>query len=170
MAELSIYPYVKFPSLERAEWGLVLTEGPPAGKWLDWQKVGDDRFTDPIAPLIEFDDAQKALSRRRRGLLEETPYVEIRDEDRYLELLAASMREAIDPIHTWPADVLGRVRAKSLWDGPGVYDARDLARSHPSVEEYEREDMAEWARRLLDDMFTAEGWKRDLGKLVFRNR
>jgi hypothetical protein len=170
MADLAVYPYAKFPSLERVEWGLALTEGRPTDKWLDWQKVGDDRFNEPVAPLIDIKDAQRLLDLGRQGALEENPFAELQDEDDYLELLATQMREGIRGIETWPADKLERVRDESKWMGPGVYDLRDMTRHKESVEEYEREGMAFWADHIVDEMFYDDKWVQELKDLLFRNR
>lgn len=170
MAELAVYPYAKFPSLERVEWGLALTEGRPTDKWLDWQKVGDDRFNDPIAPLIDIEEALRLLGLGRRGSLEENPFVELHEESDYLELLAAKMRLGIESIAHWPAGKLERVKAKSNWMGPGVYDVRDMTRHKESVEDYKREGMAFWADHIVDEMFYDDKWVEQLRELLFRNR
>lgn len=170
LSKLSVYPYVRFPSLERSEFGLAITKGAPTDPWIDWEKVGDNRYNEPIAMLADLGDAQKLMDRERKGMLDEAPFGEIDDEDRYLELLATSMREGISTIGTWQPEKKERVQAESQWNGPGVYDLRDMTKAHDSVAEYEKESAGFWANEDLSLMFQGDEWKAALPKLLLRNR
>lgn len=167
-AQLSVYPYVRFPSMERSEFGLALTKGAPTDPWIDWEKVGDNRYMEPIAPLADVRDAQKTME-RYRGMLDEAPYAELDDENVYLELLATHLKEGISEIGSWTPEKLARVREESHWDGSGVYDLRDMLKAHATVEDYERESAQYWADQDLEGMFQGDEWKKALPKLLIRN-
>lgn len=170
LSKLSVYPYVRFPSLERSEFGLALTKGAPTDPWIDWEKVGGNQYNEPIAMLADLADAQKSMERGRRGMLDEAPFGELDDEDRYLELLATQMGEGISTIGTWTPEKKERVQAESKWNGAGVYDLRDMTKAHDSVAEYEKESAGFWAGEDLDGMFQGDKWKAALPKLLLRNR
>lgn len=153
----NVFPYVEFPSLERADYGLSLRDMKTQGE-IDSIEVGDTTF-DPsaIAPLSDFKEALEALEDDIGYLLEEFPMVEVTNENQWKQvqkIMSAKQPDTNPPV----------------WDGPGVYDFRELTKSYDSVEEYELESMEYWANDVMDGMFQSDDWKNDLKKLLDRNQ
>lgn len=168
-----IYPYVQFHSLERASYGLVLTAGAPRGRTLDYEETGETGFEN-LAPLNDLDDAVENLERGDEVVFEEAPYAEILDEADYNRTLRAAAGEVDDEPEEWEPgkEPAGAPEGEpSVWDGPGVYDLRDLppTKSWPSVEEYEAEAMDREASDLVDFMFQGDEWRDTLRDLVARS-
>lgn len=167
--KLSVYWYVRFPSLERAEYGLALLNKGPKSKWIDSEEVREVTF-DPsaVAPLNEFKEAMEYLRKEdKRYLFEEFPYVEVTSEEDYKSALAAFLRRESGP-REWSPDVEELLKRESNWKGPGVYDFRDMTRHAKSVEEYEKDSMAYWANDILDGAFD-DDWEPKLESLLMRN-
>jgi len=166
----SVYWYVRFPSLERAEYGLALLNKGPKSKWIDHEEIREVTF-DPsaIAPLNDFKEALKYLEEgeKSKHVFEEFPSVEVKSEEDYKAALAAFLGIGRGP-RDWSPNDEKRLEAESNWKGPGVYDFRDMTRHSKSVEEYEKGDMEFWANDVLDGAYD-DDWEPKLQKLLMRN-
>ena len=165
-----VYWYVRFRSLERAEYGLALLNKGPKSKWIDSEEVREVTFdSTAVAPLNDFKEAVKDLSKENKGrhVFEEFPYVEVTSEDGYKLALAAFLGIGSGPRDWSPRDQ-EVLEAESNWKGPGVYDFRDMTRHAKSVEEYEKDSMAYWADDVLDSSHD-EDWEPKLESLLMRN-
>lgn len=166
----SVYWYVKFPSLERAEYGLALLNKGPRSKWIDHEEVREVTFdSSAIAPLNDFKDAVGYLGEedKSRHVFEEFPYVEVTSEEDYRKALAASLGIGRGP-RDWSPNDEKTLDDESNWKGPGVYDFRDMTRHAKSVEEYEKDSMEYWANDVLDAAFD-DDWEPKLETLLMRN-
>lgn len=157
----NVFPYVKFHSLERAEYGLNYMEEETKADFsmaLDSIEVGETTL-DPsaVAPLTDFDNAMEALRDKATHVFEEFPMVEVKSEDQWKQV--QQIQEEREP-DTKP----------SVWEGPGVYDFREFFKAYDSVEKYEEESMIWWADEILDGMFQDDEWKNKLKELVDRNK
>lgn len=136
-----IYAYVKFPSLERAEYGIYMTEGDPSDSEIKSESLGESTY-DPtsIAPLTDFADAVEVL--KDGDSLEEFPYVEISDEAQFNKLIESA----------------GKDRENEFWEGPGVYiiAGSTYHRQYDSVERYQMEEMKAAADDLIEDLHSGE--------------
>jgi len=152
---VNAYAYVSFPSLERAEYGIYLTEGAHDATEIESSEVGETGF-DPsaIAALSDFGEAIKELERGGRSSFEEFPFVEVSSKKDYNRALAAQ----------------GKTASEGDWKGPGVYDFRDKppSRHAESVEQYEIDGMEYWADDTLELMFQGDEWKDTLKELAAR--
>lgn len=156
----NVFPWVRFPSLERATYGLALHEGDAGSPEIDSIKVSESTF-DPttIAPMADFGEAVRAASEANPNYyFEEVPMVEIVDAAGFDHLKNAF----VDP------------RYKAAWadaefEKPGIYDGREGS-FEGSVEDYEDGDMAFWAEDTLEYMFQGDEWKEALEVLLSRNK
>lgn len=165
-----VYWYVRFRSLERAEYGLALLNKGPKSKWIDSEEVREVTFdSSAVAPLNEFKEALKYLGEENKGkhLFEEFPYVEVTSEEDYKNALAAFLKIHRGP-RDWSPKDKNALEDESNWKGPGVYDFRDMTRHAKSVEEYEKDSMAYWADDVLDGAHE-EDWEPKLESLLMRN-
>lgn len=171
----NFYPYVEFPSLERAYSGFILAKKSPVRTAIGRIYGTLDRPTtweNSIAPLLDFNDTIRELreERRRRSLFEELAYVEVIDRKAYQMLLEGEY------VVLGPKDWVPGKSRKALdwseWKGPGVYDMREVPpqRNYRSVEEYELESMEYEAKQVLDDMFQGDEWKELVETMVKDNR
>lgn len=152
--KMKIYAYVEFPSLERYEAGLAAIEGDPkTGKWLDSIEITYGAFETPRAPLTEYGEAFDAIEEEEGWMLEEFPFVEIKNKKDYVG--AAKLTTMIES-------------PEENWDGPGVYDLHDrpFTKQYDSVEEYELASLEDEAEHLVDFIFQGEEWKQKLVSLL----
>lgn len=133
----NIYPYIWFPSLERVVYGLFKTVGGPEDEEIDSVEVGGHPC-EPIAPLTDFGMASDMLD--SEYAFEEYPFVELEYEEDFNEAARIINKDAD-------------------WEGPGVYDFRDMSKAYESVEEYESEALEQEADMALDFMFQGEEWQ-----------
>jgi hypothetical protein len=165
-----VYPYVEFPSLERAYVGLALVKESKKGpkeKWIDSVQVDQMTWENSIAPLTEFREALELLGEGTKWAFEEYPYVEVDTEGDYKKALLAIADEAEGPKEWSPR----KKDEDSGWEGPGVYDFRERppTRVYKSVLEYEMSSMESEADGALEYMFQGDKWKEDLRKLMEDN-
>lgn len=162
-----VYPYVVFHSLERAGYGLTITEDKPHSKTVD---TGEERETtfEILAPINDLDDAVEILERGDEIVFEEMPFVEVLDEKDYARVAAAAGDS--DEPEEWEPGRGPHPRTPG-WEGPGVYDLRDSppSRALNSVEEYEEDSMESMAFDIVDFMFQSDEWRDALRDLVARN-
>ena len=145
-----IYAYARFRSMEHVAYGLFRTTGGPEDEEIESEKVGEYGM-EPRAPYWQFNDAMDELERGGRGkrsgrlyAFEETPYVEVTDEEDFDTALEA----------------LGLDPDDSAWEGPGLYDFRDEPPTFQgSVEEYEEESLTEEADQAIEFMFQGDEWE-----------
>jgi len=169
LGDWNFYPYVEFPSLERAYYGLVLYKG----KKFDFSiHESVDRpmlWNEPLAPVNDFGEAIRGLEKGSHSF-EEYPYVEVKSVEEYHMLL-----EARDPI-IHPKDWYPGTKRKKPdfgdWKGPGVYDVRDNppTKSYKSVDDYQLQSMEHAADETLEFMFQGDEWKDLVRKMVEDNR
>jgi len=163
-----VYWYVRFFSLERAGYGFALLEKGPKSKWIDHEEVHEQMF-DPtaVAPLTDFREGLELLEKGRLGMLEEYPFVEVTSEEDYNQALAAFLEIKEGP-REWSPRTKKTIEEESNWDGPGVYDFRDMTIHAKSVEEYEKDGMEYWAKETLDSAYE-DDWQPALQRLLERN-
>ena len=147
----NVYAWVRFNSLERAEYGLTMTEGAYNAPGVDSVGVGESTFdSSTIAPMTDFDEAIKNIN--DKFIFEEFPMVEVKSEDEWNRLVEVKSAEA-----------------SPTFEGPGVYDFRDFTKAFASVEEYEKTEMEYWADDTLEFMFQSDEWKEKLAELQAGN-
>lgn len=165
-----IYWYVRFRSLERAEYGLALLRSGPRSKWLDHKEVREVMFEPTaIAPYFQFSEGLSELQSGHKYGFEEVPFVEVENEEDYNLALVAFLENQEGP-RDWSPEVRKkkRIKEESNWKGPGLYDFRDMTRGAKSVEEYEKDSMEYWAKDALDSSYD-DDWEPTLHKLLERN-
>jgi hypothetical protein len=145
---MHVYAYAHFSSLERVSYGLRRTKGGPEDEEIESVKVSGYSM-EPIALFWEFGDAIDVIGSKHA--FEETPLVEIENEEDYNQAL-----EALEP-------VTGRVQVglrDSQWEKPGLYDFRDDPPTYAgTVEKYELEEMMTAAEEAIDFMFQGDEWE-----------
>lgn len=150
----NVFAYVKFPSLERASYGVYLTDGGAKGDEIDSNEVNETTY-DPtaIAPLTDLTDAIEVL--KDGDSLEEFPYVEISDEAQFNKLVEAG----------------GKDREKELYTGPGVYiiSGSDWSKQYESVDTYQADEMKAAADDLIDDLYSGDELKEAANVILVKN-
>lgn len=157
---LSIHPYAEFMSLERAEIGLALIK--------DGKETVDSHSLKTVyyaEPMVRYTEASMLEGDEKSWAFEEEPFVEVTDKKDWQKLLES---------HT---SAYGELRKEYEYEGPGLYDARDMSKGYDSVEEYELSYMEDEASNLVDYIFSGglmpsdlhgEEWVRAFEKLAIR--
>jgi|SRR3990172_3903694 len=150
----NVFVYIKFPSLERAEYGVYLTDGGAKGNEIASENVEETTY-DPttIAPLTDFNDAVNVL--KDGDSLEEFPYVEVSDEAQFNKLVEAA----------------GKNRENEQYTGPGVYIISGSAytKQYESVDSYQADEMKITAESLVDDIFSSGELEEAANLLLVKN-
>lgn len=164
LAGVKVYPWIRFPSLERVYYGLQIRKSGPRSKVIESADVGTNQM-ESIAPLNDLNDALEILSKGHRYAFEEVPFAEISTVEGYDRVLSHAAGEDDPSPQDWSPS---RKKPDSAWKGPGVYDLRDKppTRSYKSVEAYERQAMESEADQILDFMFQGEEWEEKLRGLL----
>jgi len=137
--KISIHPYAEFHSLERASMGVALIEG---DKVVDSIELKETSYSEPIARYLPHDLIASELKDAKPWMFEEMGWVEVTDKDDW-DLL----REAHEGAYK-------REVEDTDYQGPGLYDGRDMQKVYGSVEELEISDMESEADSLIDYMFS----------------
>jgi len=155
----NVFSWVEFPTLEWARYGLSLMEGnDPEGKEIDSVEVGSTSFSpDAIAPQTLFEEAIEELGSGKFLSIEEFPMVEVTDESQWKEVQEIMAKK--EPDTEPPA-----------WEGPGIYDFRELHKAYDSVEAYELDGLTYWADDTIGFMFQGDEWKSSLKEMLDRNK
>jgi len=139
--KVSINPWVEFPSLERAYVGVALMMD---GQVRDTITLKEVPYFEPMAPYLPYDLIDSELKDAKPWMFEEMGWVEVRDKDDWESLLEAHKtaykKEDEDDRYEY--------------DGPGLYDGRDMTKAYDSVEDYEESVLEDQATELIDYMFS----------------
>lgn len=137
--KISIHPYAEFHWLERAGIGVALIEG---DKVVDSIELKETSYSEPIARYLPYDLISSELKDAKPWIFEEMGWVEIRNKQDW-DLLKEAHENAYK-----------REIEDTEYDGPGLYDGRDMLKAYGSVEELEISDMESEADDLIEYMFS----------------
>jgi len=152
-----IVPYAEFPSLERVSLGLALIYTTQQELKDIKVKKGERKVLDSIElrevpysePFVRYTEAYDLEGDEGSYVFEEEPFVNVGGKKDWKKL-----KESHDSAY-------GSYRKKQGWDpvaaeyeGPGLYDARDMSRQYKSVEEYELSAMETQADEMIDYIFS----------------
>lgn len=133
-----IYPYAEFLSSERASIGVALVVD---GRIRDKTQIKEIQYNEPQGlDVMEISDIPDG---RAAYVYEEYPFVNVqnrKDFDRLLESHHESYPQ-------W-------AEVERDYNGPGVYDAREMSRDYDSPEQYELAALEEEADQLIEYIFS----------------
>lgn len=174
LSAFKFYPYVTFPSLERAHYGILATRGNAGEDEVESVQAGSVGEIEDLAPSMGVEDALRLIETGQELTFEEYPFVEVNTKMDYDELVAAAAGLPNVPTQKptrkdWSPISKKKPEGKwSAWEGVGVYDFRDSppSRHAASVEEYQSAGMDAEATQIIDMMFQGDGWRWDLNILI----
>lgn len=167
LLKFKFYPYVKFRSLEWANYGILATRGKAGEDEVESVQIGSVGEMENTAPLMDLNEALNLVKTGQPHSFEDFPFVAVTSKTDYIEVLAAA--EGVEPYPQGRKDWSPRRREfDSSWEGSGVYDFRDSPPTQhaASVEEYERQGMEFEATQIIDMTFQGDGWRNDLSNLI----
>lgn len=151
---LAIHPYAEWPSLERVSVGLALVR--KKGKKVevvDQVELKEIGYGEPRAFVHDIKDIADAGP----YLFEEYPFVEIGNKDDW-DVLADIHRTGY--INQWGE---GEYKKRGIkYQGPGVYDGRDMGKAYKSALDYEMSDLETESDDVMDYIFSGGLLRSDL--------
>lgn len=139
----AIHPYVEFPSAERAYVGVALVVDGKVEETVELKEVPYNE------PFIDYTPIENVEPDWGMHVFEEYPMVEVgsrKDWDR--------LKEAHDHAYTEYRERQGWEPIEAKYEGPGIYDGRDMTVYTKSAITYELERMESEAVDLIDYMFS----------------
>lgn len=167
LSKFKFYPYVRFRSLEWANYGIVATWGNASDTEVSSVQSGSVGEIEETAPLMDFNEALELVKAGKPRSFEDYPFVAVTSKTDYDEVLAAA--EGVEPYPQGRKEWSPRHRElDSNWEGSGVYDFRDSPPTQhvESVEVYERQGMEFQAEHIIEAMFQGDEWRNDLSILI----
>lgn len=143
---LAIHAYADWPSLERVQVGLALVKREGDGlEILNTVELKEIQYNEPRGMVHELENIRGAGA----YVFEEFPFVEIRNKDDW-DVLADIHRT--DYVKQWGEEEYKKRGIK--YQGPGVYDGRDMGKEYKSALDYEMSDLETESDDVMDYIFS----------------